>query len=191
MPPFAVSDSDSENDAPDSVPLVQSKRSIREHDKSLRLAHAAQKDKVKAVNRERDRRLKERARDSKERRRPEGVVTGRTGVDGQAEREGRDEMSEDDEQDGDDSEVHGDSGNEMNWEEESNEDDEDREDEEGEGNGAAQPTSLRIPRLPDHLFAEALKASAAKQPPPQASALPPSQPSRKKRKRTSQSLKVG
>ncbi|KAG5351257.1 hypothetical protein C0989_007234 [Termitomyces sp. Mn162] len=57
--------SSSEDDAPETVSLAQSKRSIKQGDDALQRAHAAEKIKKKLRNKEKDQRLKAQAENSK------------------------------------------------------------------------------------------------------------------------------
>ncbi|KAG6827438.1 hypothetical protein H0H92_011793 [Tricholoma furcatifolium] len=71
-PPHDDPSSSGEEDAPEGISFAQSKRNVKKGDSALQKAHAAEKQKNKLRNKERDRRLKEQAVNSK-RKRKEGL----------------------------------------------------------------------------------------------------------------------
>jgi hypothetical protein len=160
MPPYAIdfrSSSDGD-EAPESVSLARSKRKARQDDDKIHRSHAAQKQKLKSLNRERDKWLKERAANSKRKRREV-----ETGIQDRAMRvsEGETEMNGA-EVDNDNTEVGVPKSGTSEDDEEMMFGGDNVEDVNLSSGGP--PDSLDALRLPDHLFAAASNIPSQKPP---------------------------
>ncbi|GLB36849.1 hypothetical protein LshimejAT787_0311360 [Lyophyllum shimeji] len=176
-PSRAISASSEEEDAPESVPLSQSKHHAKQHDAMLKQIDAAEKDKKRMRNKERDRRLKEQAENSNRRRREN---LGDAELEARMERamqEAEAEMGED----GDDVDALDDSGDEQDEEfagidaasaegsedySEKDEDSSEEEEEDEEMGTDEEDTAVKSKtnpnHLPDHLFTSAFSSKSAK-----------------------------
>ncbi|KAF9261766.1 hypothetical protein L218DRAFT_930311 [Marasmius fiardii PR-910] len=175
-----LSSSDSENDAPESISLSQTKKASQQHEKTLRGQQLAEKEKQRARNRKRDRVLKEQALRSSKRRKEKDVdekggVEERNGAEARMLRamQQAEEESEEDEDEGQDGES-----SEDDEDEEMDEDSEDGEDEDGlndvemdqdSESDLEEIRSISVPsrtsnRLPDHVFMSAATPSSSKTP---------------------------
>lgn len=170
MPPMMKVPSSSDDEAPEPLNLGQSKRIIQRNDEKLKRIHASQKQTLKALNRQRDQFLKERASKSKKRK-IEYADALRT-----QERMKRAMWQAEEE---DEVDIGTDIGcKNMGAKGQVGEEDErtsTREDEEIEN----LPGSAKDSHLPDHLFLEAFKTS----PPNPSNSEPPSRSGTKRRVR--------
>ncbi|KAG6916981.1 hypothetical protein DXG01_004410 [Tephrocybe rancida] len=171
MPPsHEDSASSDEEDAPESVSLAQSKRNIKRSDDALHKAHAAEKEKKRLQNKERDRRLKEQAENSKRKRKEE--VESDVDLQARMERamqEAAEEMDEDGssgehgETDDEDEEF---KGIDVDSDQYSGEDDNsvaDLDNDDEEMDSDEEPVTKSNPNhLPDHLFTSAFASTTSK-----------------------------
>ena len=164
---------DSDSDAPETFTLTQSKKHSQQHNAAIQRVHAAQNEKKRLQNQQRDRRLKEQAENVKKKRRAEEMVEEvelqarmeRAMQEAVDEEEDEDQSTDDDEEfmgiGGDSSGVDEDDvGDDMDEEEERDDDYEAfSEDESMETSPCVTPPSTRPRRnpkhLPDHLFTAA------------------------------------
>ncbi|KAG6885678.1 hypothetical protein C0992_004969 [Termitomyces sp. T32_za158] len=171
-PYYEDSLSGSEDDAPESVSLAQSKGNIKKSDDALQQVHAAEKLKKKLRNKEKDRRLKEQAENSKRKRKNAGDVN----LEAQMERAvqgAAEEMNEDDDSgengssnDEDEEDFRGICGDsEEDSGQVSDDIDPDREQDDEEMDFEDRQTTKTNPNhLPDHLFASAFASTTGKTP---------------------------
>ena len=154
MAPNHADPPSSEEDAPESHTLVESKRTIQRQNDALATFRAAEKSKMRARNRERDRKLKERAQKAKGKGKEVGGVAGEgmEGAVGGVAMGGDEGSDEDLEGSGDDEEGSG--------EDEEDEDEVGSEEDEEEELSASK-TKPNPNHLPDHLFASAFASNAS------------------------------
>ncbi|KAG6890527.1 hypothetical protein C0995_007729 [Termitomyces sp. Mi166 len=170
-PSHEDSASSSEDDAPESVSLTQSKRNIQKSDDALQRVHAAEKVKRKLRNKEKDRKLKEQAENSKRRRKEERNNDGDANLRARMERamqEAAEELDDDGDlgEDGCDSDevedeftgLDGDSDEDSGQTSDPNSEDDDE-----EMDSEEQPSPKTNPNhLPDHLFTSAFASATTK-----------------------------
>ena len=153
MAPNHADPPSSDDDAPESHTLVESKRTIQRQNDALATFRAAEKSKMRARNRERDRKLKERAQKAKGKGKEVGGVAGE-GMEGAVRGV---EMGGDE---GSDEDLEGSVGDEEGSGDEEDEDEVGSEEDEEE----ELPTLKTKPNpnhLPDHLFASAFASNAS------------------------------
>jgi len=168
MPPYAINQDSSDSDGPESHTHTQSKRSARQNDSKLHKLHTAQKQKRKTANRERDRKLKERAALHSAKHKMKVAVEGSRGeavhekVE-QAMREAEDENGEESEDSGHDNRIGLGSSEDEDEDEEmvSVEEGEEVSDESGRVEELFQVSKDDL--LPDHIFTAAFKAASARE----------------------------
>jgi len=193
-PSHADSTSSDEEDAPESVSLIQSKLHVKQRDDVLKRVHAAEKKKKRMRNQERDRRLKEQAEGSKRRRREDA---GDVNLEARMERamqEAEAEMGDDgdddegadfgEEEDGDFMGIDAVSAESSEGDNPGEEDEDSEEgDEEMDTDEEEPPAKLKSNpnHLPDHLFTAAFSSKSAK--PPLKREATDGVPTRKARKR--------
>ncbi|TFK38829.1 hypothetical protein BDQ12DRAFT_651239 [Crucibulum laeve] len=173
-PSYHDSDSSDEEGAPEAVSLAQSKQRVQQHNDQLQKVQLAQKEKKKQTNRERDRKLKERAEKTRGKKKDDKLESRMA----RAMQEGQEEMdnSEDDavlegfaafgseagSGDSMDEDSEGDSEDGFYNEDEemgSDDDDDDDFDDEEENGELPKPKSKSNPNhLPDELFTAAFSS---------------------------------
>ena len=190
----------SDEEAPETISLIQSKQSVHRRETELKKAEISIKEKKRGENRERDRKLKERAERNKGKQKEKSGSSRDLDLEARMQRamqEAQDEMGED--ESGDEEEFAGfgglegsdddESGEESSSQgEESNSDDGDESDTESNPNDTdreEQPGRISNPdHLPDELFEAAFKASTGSSKRKVQDIDSKTQPSLRKRKRS-------
>jgi hypothetical protein len=200
LPDDHDSASSGEEDAPESFSLVQSKRSVQEHDSHLKKIQTAAKQKKKEENRERDKKLNEQSKNGKGKGKGKEVTEDEGDAVARMERAMR-EAEEELDSDAQDEEVQGSvlGEGEDSSEDEENIDGEDREMDEDEDEDEDMESSndgdilTTDHKLPDHLFSFA--ANTKPSPSSTSKHLPPARKAQKQRsngrKRTAKDLIIG
>jgi len=165
----------SDEEAPEAIPLAQSKQSVHRRETEVKKAENLVKERKREENRERDRKLKERAERNKGKQKEKSGSSRDLELEGRMQRamqEAEDEMGEDesDEEEfagfggveGSDDDESGEESSSQEEESGSDDDESDAESNPNDANREEQPCRKSNPdHLPDELFDAAFKASTA------------------------------